>query len=134
MLTAQVEPYISLRQKLGYQLRELSGNLRAFASFASNRGDTHVRALTVADWAAAAPEPVHPPRSTATLESSTAPCVCCASAPTARIPFSLPSELQIRLRPRWTPIAQSGDRLTLPAGNRFSHAGLPKGHVRRETG
>ena len=45
MLMAQVERYISLRQKLGYQLRELSGSLRAFAKFATDRSDTHVRRL-----------------------------------------------------------------------------------------
>ena len=55
MLMAQVERYISLRQKLGYQLRELSGSLRAFAKFATDRSDTHVHASTAADWAAAAP-------------------------------------------------------------------------------
>jgi integrase/recombinase XerD len=55
VLMALVERYISLRQTLGYKLRELSGNLRAFAKFASDRGETHIRALTAVDWATEAP-------------------------------------------------------------------------------
>jgi len=55
MLMAHVERYISLRQTLGFQLRELSGSLRAFARFAANRNDTHVRASTAMGWAADAP-------------------------------------------------------------------------------
>lgn len=55
MLMVQVERYISLRQNLGYQLRELSGSLRAFAKFATDRSDTHIYASTAAEWAAAAP-------------------------------------------------------------------------------
>jgi hypothetical protein len=43
MLIAHVERYLSLRQMLGYKLRNTSGNLRAFARFAAGRGDTHVR-------------------------------------------------------------------------------------------
>jgi len=57
MLTTQVEHYISLRQTLGYKLREPSASLRAFASFAAARGDTHVRASTALDWAKEAPSP-----------------------------------------------------------------------------
>ena len=45
MLMALVERYILLRQTLGYKLRELSGSLRAFATFADGRSDTHVRTL-----------------------------------------------------------------------------------------
>jgi integrase/recombinase XerD len=51
MLTVHVERYVSLRQTLGYKLRNTSGNLHAFASFAAERGDTHVRAATAVDWA-----------------------------------------------------------------------------------
>jgi integrase/recombinase XerD len=57
MLIADVERYISLRQTLGYKLREVAANLRGFASFADQRGDTHVRASTAVDWATAAPSP-----------------------------------------------------------------------------
>jgi integrase len=57
MLTAQVEAYLSLRQTLGYQLREVAGRLRAFARFATEKGDTHARVSTALDWAAEAPSP-----------------------------------------------------------------------------
>ena len=51
MLIAHVERYLSLRQMLGYKLRNTSGNLRAFARFAAGKGDTHVRISTAMDWA-----------------------------------------------------------------------------------
>jgi integrase/recombinase XerD len=57
MLMALVERYISLRQTLGYKLRDLSHSLRAFATFAAGRSDTHVRASTAVDWATEAPSP-----------------------------------------------------------------------------
>ena len=57
MLIAHVERYISLRQTLGYKLRDLSGNLGAFAHFAAGRGDTHVRVSTAVDWATEASSP-----------------------------------------------------------------------------
>jgi len=57
MLIAHVERYISLRQALGYKLRDLSGNLNAFARFATDKGDTHVRVSTAVDWATAASSP-----------------------------------------------------------------------------
>jgi integrase/recombinase XerD len=55
MLMEHVERYISLRQTLGFQLRELSGSLRGFARFAADRNDTHVRTSTAVDWATDAP-------------------------------------------------------------------------------
>jgi len=55
MLTAHVERYISLRQTLGYKLRYTARNLRAFAIFAANRGETHVRASIAMEWATGAP-------------------------------------------------------------------------------
>lgn len=57
MLSPQVEHYLALRQALGFQLRNTSALLRAFAKFAEMRGDTHVRSATVMDWATAAPSP-----------------------------------------------------------------------------
>jgi hypothetical protein len=36
MRIADVERYISLRQKLGYKLRNVSCNLRSFAAFSAN--------------------------------------------------------------------------------------------------
>lgn len=57
MLMAYVEWYILLRQTLGYKLRDKAGNLRTFARFAADRGDTHVYVSTAMDWAAEAPSP-----------------------------------------------------------------------------
>jgi len=57
MLMAHVERYISLRQALGYKLRELSAQLRAFARFAANRGNIRVHASTAIDWATEAHSP-----------------------------------------------------------------------------
>lgn len=57
MLIAHVERYISLRQTLGYKLREVAGNLRGFAKFAADRGDARVRLSTAVDWATKAPSP-----------------------------------------------------------------------------
>jgi integrase/recombinase XerD len=42
MLIDHVERYLALRRTLGFKLRNVSGNLRAFARFAAERGDTHV--------------------------------------------------------------------------------------------
>lgn len=57
MLITHVERYISLRQTLGYKLRDLSGNLSAFARFAADRGDAHIRVSTAVDWATEASSP-----------------------------------------------------------------------------
>ncbi len=57
MLIAQAERYISLRQTLGFKLEDLSGNLNAFARFAADRGDNHVRVSTAVDWATKASSP-----------------------------------------------------------------------------
>jgi integrase/recombinase XerD len=51
MLIAHAERYLALRQALGFKLREVSINLRAFAKFATARGDIHVRVSTAVDWA-----------------------------------------------------------------------------------
>lgn len=57
MLTAHVERYVSIRQALGFKLRDASRGLRAFAGFAAARGDTHLRDSTAVAWAAEAPSP-----------------------------------------------------------------------------
>ena len=51
MLTVHAERYIALRRALGFKLRASLTNLRAFARYATDRGDTHVRAVTALDWA-----------------------------------------------------------------------------------
>ena len=57
MLTDHPEHYLSLRQALGYKLRSTGARLRAFARFATEKGDTHVRAVTALDWATAGTSP-----------------------------------------------------------------------------
>ncbi|MGZ4824814.1 MAG: tyrosine-type recombinase/integrase [Terriglobales bacterium] len=51
MLITSANRYISLRQTLGFKLRELSLNLNAFARFAAERGETHIRIATAVAWA-----------------------------------------------------------------------------------
>ncbi len=55
MLSAHVDRYLALRRTLGYQLHNTGRNLQAFAAFASDQGDTHIRAATAVQWAAQAP-------------------------------------------------------------------------------
>lgn len=57
MLIALVEHYLSLRQTLGFRLRDPSRHLRVFAQFAADRGDTHIRTATALAWASEAPSP-----------------------------------------------------------------------------
>jgi integrase/recombinase XerD len=57
MLTTHVERYLSLRQSLGFKLSTPSRHLRAFARFAVQRGETHIRNATAVDWAMEAPTP-----------------------------------------------------------------------------
>ncbi len=57
MPIVHVERYIALRQTLGFKLREVSMNPRAFAKFAAASGDTHVRVCTAVDWATEASSP-----------------------------------------------------------------------------
>jgi len=57
MLTADVEGYLALRRTLGFTLRDSARLLRAFARFATSRGDTHVHAATAVEWAETAPSP-----------------------------------------------------------------------------
>ncbi len=57
MLIAHVERYISLRQTLGFKLRDLSFNLSAFARFAAGRGETHIGVSTAVEWATAGSSP-----------------------------------------------------------------------------
>jgi len=57
MLTVHVERYVAFRQALGFRLREVSMNLPAFARFAADRGETHIRASTAVAWATEASSP-----------------------------------------------------------------------------
>ena len=55
MLSDDAERYIALRRSLGYKLRKVARHLQSFAAFATDRGETHVRAATATAWAATAP-------------------------------------------------------------------------------
>lgn len=57
MLADHIERYVALRQTLGFELRDATRNLRHFARFADERGDTHVHTSTAHEWAAAASSP-----------------------------------------------------------------------------
>jgi len=57
MLTPLIDNYLAIRRAVGFQLLTQEGHLRHYARFASERGDTHVRAQTALDWAAEAPSP-----------------------------------------------------------------------------
>jgi len=57
MLTAHVARYVSLRQTLCFKLGDVSRHLHAFARFAADRGDTHIRASTAVAGATEAPSP-----------------------------------------------------------------------------
>jgi integrase/recombinase XerD len=55
MLMPTVDSYLALRRATGYRLRVAEGFLRNYARFASERGETHLRAQTMLEWAALAP-------------------------------------------------------------------------------
>lgn len=57
MLSSHVDRYLAVRRTLGYKLHNTARNLQAFAAFASDKGDTHIRAATTVQWAAQAPSP-----------------------------------------------------------------------------
>ncbi len=60
MLTRDVESYLATRRAAGFALMRVARFLRAFAQFASDRGESHIRAATAVDWAAQATSPVQP--------------------------------------------------------------------------
>jgi integrase/recombinase XerD len=57
MLIAHVERYIAVRRIAGYKLRDTARQLMAFARFADELGDSHVRVVSAVSWAAKAPSP-----------------------------------------------------------------------------
>lgn len=50
MLNADVTRYLSLRRALGYKLVQAKRHLLAFARFAAERGESHIRTATVLAW------------------------------------------------------------------------------------
>ena len=57
MLMAEVDRYLALRRAAGFKLRNSTGMLRSFATFAAERHETHVRSQTAIAWAAAGSTP-----------------------------------------------------------------------------
>jgi integrase/recombinase XerD len=55
MLMSAIDSYLAIRRAAGFRLRVAEGLLRAYARFAAARGEAHVHARTVLDWAALAP-------------------------------------------------------------------------------
>jgi integrase/recombinase XerD len=55
MLREAVDTYLAIRRAAGFALLPIEGYLRAFACFATARGDTYVVAQTAIDWATLAP-------------------------------------------------------------------------------
>lgn len=53
MLSEDSDRYIALRRALGYKLVKAARHLQAFARFATERGDTHIRTTTVLAWVTA---------------------------------------------------------------------------------
>lgn len=50
MLSADVNRYISLRRALGYKLARVDRHLLAFARFAAERNESHIRTATALSW------------------------------------------------------------------------------------
>jgi integrase/recombinase XerD len=54
VLSRNVDRYIALRRTLGYKLCKPARYLRAFADYATSRGEAHIRTATVLAWVTAA--------------------------------------------------------------------------------
>ena len=54
MLKDALETYLTIRRSAGFGLEESERMLGLFVAFATDRGDTHVRAATAIDWAKSA--------------------------------------------------------------------------------
>ncbi len=55
MLTQLVDSYLELRRSTGFRMGVHEYLLHNFASFAAERGETHIRSRTAIEWAAQAP-------------------------------------------------------------------------------
>jgi integrase len=55
MLSRLVDSYLALRRSTGFRMKVHEYLLHSFASFAAERGETHVRTRTAIEWAAKAP-------------------------------------------------------------------------------
>ena len=55
MLSRLVDSYLKLRRSTGFRMKVQEYLLHSFASFAAQRGETHIRTRTAVEWAAQAP-------------------------------------------------------------------------------
>ena len=55
MLSRLVDSYLKLRRSTGFRMKVQEYLLHSFASFAAERGETHIRTRTAVEWAAQAP-------------------------------------------------------------------------------
>ena len=55
MLSQLVDSYLKLRRSTGFRMGVHEYLLHSFASFAAQRGETHIRTRTAVEWAAQAP-------------------------------------------------------------------------------
>jgi hypothetical protein len=55
MLSQLVDSYLELRRSTGFRMGVHQYLLHSFASFAVQRGETHIRTRTAIEWAAQAP-------------------------------------------------------------------------------
>ena len=53
-MIAAVESYLAVRRAAGFTLSNTEYLLRSFASFATDRNQTHIRTATAIDWASQA--------------------------------------------------------------------------------
>lgn len=60
MLRRDVESYLATRRAAGFAMVRVARFLRAFARFASDRGESHVRAATAIEWAEQVTSPAQP--------------------------------------------------------------------------
>ena len=51
MLMQAIDSYLQLRRAAGFQLRDTEALLKEFASFATERGEIHIKADTAISWA-----------------------------------------------------------------------------------
>lgn len=58
MLIDDIERYIASQQAAGHTMKTVMGFLRSYSQFASEQGDTHVRAATALQWAAKGSSPL----------------------------------------------------------------------------
>ncbi len=55
MLSQLVDSYLKLRRSTGFRMGVQEYLLHSFASFAAQRGETHIQTRTAVEWAAQAP-------------------------------------------------------------------------------